>query len=255
MIRDSYPFTGIDPVPYSRRVRAQGLSAQFSRAQATSGKRQAASFFMLDNKPYIWDKVITINQRIKYANSKRIRRKIYRAWQQAQSFGSKAQAATQQHQLVSSGAAGAGRPDATSHRRRGGRRAGYTNQLARSPKLRDLHAADPVPDGRRASSGGWRNGYHYSDQGTKIHGSQEVQGQRQSIQITDRGLRAPTPHQKSYPQARAKIKSYPQGTGTSSGTSWDSSSAQGTGRVGPQARKPSVTSSRIAEPGKSIGSL
>ena len=124
-----------------------------------------------------------INERITYDTARKIRR-----------FRNEAQEPARQHQLVSAGAARAGRPDATSHRRRGERRAGYTNQLARSAKLRHLHAAAAGPDGRQASSSGWRNGYHYSDQGTKIHGSQEVQGQRQSIQIINRGLRAPTPH-------------------------------------------------------------
>ena len=124
--------------------------------------------------------MITINKRITYDTARKIRR-----------FRNEAQEPARQHQLVSAGAARAGRPDATSHRRRGERRAGYTNQLARSAKLRHLHAAAAGPDGRQASSGGWRNGYHYSDQGTKIHGSQEeIQGPG----LTDRGLRAPTPH-------------------------------------------------------------
>ena len=120
--------------------------------------------------------MITINKRITYDNSKRIRRKIYRAWQQVQSSGSEAQAAARQHQLVSSGAA---------------RAAGGRGRLARSAKLRHLHAADPVPDGREASSGGWRNGRYHSDQGTKVHGPQEeVQGSG----LINRGLRAPSPH-------------------------------------------------------------
>ena len=262
MIRDSYPFTGIDPGLISVRDKVHGLffKIKSTSAQGRVGPQAHKQFSVsrtlftypqkrfLDFEPLVWDKVILIiNKRIKYANSKRIRRKIYRAWQQAQSFRTEAQEPARLRLWDDPAAARARRPV--------GQGAGMQRQLARSAKLRHLYAIAAGPDGRRASSGGWRNGYHYSDQGTKIHGSQEVQGQRQSIQIINRGLRAPTPHQKSYPQARAKIKSYPQGTGTSSGTSWDSSSAQGTGRVGPQARKPSVTSSRIAEPGKSIGSL
>ena len=186
MIRDSYPFTGIDPVPYSSRVRAQGLSAQFrmilicTRAQATSGKRQAASFFILDIEPYIWDNMITINKRITHDNSKRIRRKIYRAWQQVQSFGREAQEPARLRLWDDPAAARAGRPI-----RRG---AGMHHGLASSVKLRHLHAAAAGPDGRQASSGGWRNGRYHSDQRTKVHGPQEeIQGPG----LTDRGLRAP----------------------------------------------------------------
>ena len=133
--------------------------------------------------------MITINKRITHANE--LQRQLRNVTKATQSSGSEAQAATRQHQLVSAGAARAGRPDATSHRRRGERRAGYTNRLARSAKLRHLHAADPVPDGRQASSGGWRNGRYHSNQGTKVHGPQkEVQGSG----LINRGLRAPFPH-------------------------------------------------------------
>ena len=197
MIRDSYPFTGIDPVPYSRRVRAQGLSAQFrmilirTQIQATSSKLQAASHkqqaasFIVDIEPYIWDNMITINKRITHDNSKRIRRKIYRAWQQVQSFGSEAQEPARLRLWDDPAAARAGRPV-----RRG---AGMHHGLASSLKLRDLYAIAAGPDGRQASSGGWRNGRYHSDQGTKIHGPQEeIQGPG----LINRGLRAPTPRNK-----------------------------------------------------------
>jgi hypothetical protein len=182
-MRDSYPFTAIDPVPYSSRVRAQGLSAQFrmilicTRTQATSGKRQAASFFILDNKPYIWDKVITINKRIKYANSKRIRRKIYRAWQQAQSLRNEVHEPTCLRLWDGGTAAGAGRP------LQRGREVHHG--LASSSKLRDLHAAAAGTDGRGASR------VRVRGTGERVPQEVQVQGQRQSIQITDRGLRAP----------------------------------------------------------------
>ena len=113
-------------------------------------------------------RLINSNQRNKNANE--LQRQLRNVTKTIQRTGNEAQEPARQHQLVNSGAARAGRPDATSHRRRGERRAGYTNQLARSAKLRDLHAADSVPDGREASSGGWRNGRYHSDQGTKVHG-------------------------------------------------------------------------------------
>ena len=194
-MRDSYPFTAIDPVPHSSRVRAQGLSAQFrmilirtqiqatsGKLQAASGKLQAASFFMLDNKPYIWDKVTTINQRIKYANSKRIRRKIYRAWQQAQRPGSEVHEPTRLRLRDGGTAAGAGRP------LQRGREVHHG--LASSSKLRDLHAAAAGTDGRVASR------VRVRGTGERVPQEVQVQGQRQSIQITDRGLRAPTPRNK-----------------------------------------------------------
>ena len=111
-----------------------------------------------------------INERITYDTARKIRR-----------FRNEAQEpARLQHQLVNSGAARAGRPV-----RRG---AGMHHQLARSLKLRHLHAAATGPDGRQASSGGWRNGRYHSDQGTKVHGPQEeVQGSG----LINRGLRAP----------------------------------------------------------------
>ncbi len=171
--------SAIDPDPNSRRVRVQGLSGQFrmilicKRAQATSSKQQA-----LDKSSWIWDNMITINKRITHANE--LQRQLRNVTKATQSFGSEAQGATRQHQLVSSGAARAGRPV-----RRG---AGMHHQLARSAKLRHLHAADPVPDGREASSGGWRNGRYHSDQGAKVHRSQK---EVQDSGLINRGLRAP----------------------------------------------------------------
>ena len=150
-----------------------------TQIQATSSKLQAASF-IVDIKPYIWDNMITINKRITHDNSKRIRRKIYRAWQQVQSFRNEAQEPARLRLWDDPAAARARRPV--------GQGAGMQRQLARSAKLRHLYAIAAGPDGRRASSGRWRNGYHYSDQGTKVHGPQEeVQGSG----LTDRGLRAP----------------------------------------------------------------
>ena len=248
----------IGPVLHSVRVKVQGLffKIKFTSAQGRVGPQAHKQFRMilsrssplhlvsrtlftypqkrfLDFEPLVWDKVILIiNKRTTYDTTRKIRR-----------FRNEAQEPARLRLWNDPAAARAGRPV-----RRG---PGMFPWLARSLKLRDLYAAVTGTDGRGASSGGWRNGCYHSDQGTKVHGPQkEIQGSG----LINRGLRAPSP-QESYPQARAKIKSYPQGTGTSSGTSWASSSAQGTGRVGPQARKPSVTSSRIAEPGKSIGSL
>ena len=176
--------SAIDPSLHSVRVKVQGLSGQFrmilicNRAQATSHKLQAPSNKLLDIEPDIWDKVITINKRITHANE--LQRQLRNVTRATQSFGSEAQAAARQHQLVSSGAARAGRPV-----RRG---AGMHHQLARSAKLRHLHAAAAGPDGRQASSGGWRNGRYHSNQGTKVHGPQEeVQGSG----LINRGLRAP----------------------------------------------------------------
>jgi hypothetical protein len=182
LIRDSYPFTGIDPVPYSSRVRAQGLSAQF-RMILTRKHSSAQAHKLLDKESYIWDNMITINKRITHDNSKRIRRKIYRAWQQVQSFGSEAQEPARLRLWDDPAAARAGRPI-----RRG---AGMHHGLASSAKLRHLYAIAAGPDGRQASSGGWRNGRYHSDQRTKVHGPQEeIQGPG----LTDRGLRAPTPY-------------------------------------------------------------
>ena len=246
MIRDSYPFTGIDPGLISVRDKVHGLffkikstSAQ-GRVGPQAHKQLSRTLFtypqkrFLDFEPLVWDKVILIiNKRITYANE--LQRQLRNVTKTTQSFGREAQEPARLRLWDGGTAARAGRPV-----RRG---AGMHHGLASSAKLRHLYAIASGPDGRGAS------GIRSRRAGTRV--PQEIQGPG----LTDRGLRAPTPHQKSYPQARAKIKSYPQGTGTSSGTSWDSSSAQGTGRVGPQARKPSVTSSRIAEPGKSIGSL
>jgi hypothetical protein len=109
LIRDSYPFTGIDPVPYSSRVRDQGLSAQF-RMILTRKHSSAQAHKLLDKESYIWDNMITINKRITHDNSKRIRRKIYRAWQQVQSFGSEAQEPARLRLWDDPAAARAGRP-------------------------------------------------------------------------------------------------------------------------------------------------
>ena len=261
MIRDSYPFTGIDPGLISVRDKVHGLffKIKSTSAQGRVGPQAHKQFRMiltrsslphlvsrtlftypqkrfLDFGPLVWDKVILIiNKRITNDRTRKQTGKFRPVTGPIQSFGREAQEPARLRLWDGGTAAGAGRP-----LRRG---AEVYHGLARSAKLRHLYAIAAGTDGRVAS--------RVRVRGTGERVPQEIQGPG----LTDRGLRAPTPHQKSYPQARAKIKSYPQGTGTSSGTSWDSSSAQGTGRVGPQARKPSVTSSRIAEPGKSIGSL
>ena len=178
----------IGPGLTSSRGKVRRFPNQF-RMILTRKHSSAQAHKLLDKRLRIWDKVITINKRITHANE--LQRQLRNVTKATQSSGSEAQETARQHQLVSSEAARAGRPDATSHRRRSGRRAGYTKRLARSAKLRHLHAADPVPDGRQASSGGWRNGRYHSDQGTKVHGPQEeVQGSG----LINRGLRAPSPH-------------------------------------------------------------
>jgi len=242
LIRDSYPFTGIDPGPYSRRVRAQGLSAQFrmilirTQIQATSSKLQAASF-IVDIEPYIWDNMITINKRITHDKIKKrpdnrtdthsIRPEGSAG--RTRSFETQAQKPARLRLWDGPAAAGAGRPV--------GRRAGMQHQLARSLKLRDLHAAVPGPDGRCASSGGWRNGYHYSDQGTKIHGSQEeVQGPG----LINRGLRAPTPRNKR------QVASYKRQAASSKFSSRSDQAPSGKRQAA--SSKPQAASSLIADP-------
>ena len=159
----------IDPVPNSTRVRVQGLSGQFrmilicNRAQATSHKLQAPSNKLLDKRLRIWDKVITINKRITHDNSKRIRRKIYRAWQQTQSSGSEIQEPAWERKLYNSGATGA---------------AGGRGRLGPRVKLRHLHAAAAGTDGRGASR-------------ARSQTLQAGCGRTARSQVTDRGLRAP----------------------------------------------------------------
>ncbi len=159
----------IDPVPNSCRVRVQGLSGQFrmilicNRAQATSHKLQAPSNKLLDKRLRIWDKVITINKRITHDNSKRIRRKIYRAWQQTQSSGSEIQEPAWERKLYNSGATGA---------------AGGRGRLGPRVKLRHLHAAAAGTDGRGASR-------------ARSQTLQAGCGRTARSQVTDRGLRAP----------------------------------------------------------------
>jgi len=152
--------SAIDPDPNSRRVRVQGLSGQFrmilicKRAQATSSKQQAASF-ILDTGPDIWDNMITINKRITYDTTRKIRR-----------FGSEAQEPARERKLYNSGATGAA----------GGRR-----RLGPRVKFRHLHAAAAGTDGR----------------GAPRARSQTLQagcGRTARSQVTDRGLRAPTPY-------------------------------------------------------------
>jgi len=193
----------------------------------------------LDFGPLVWDKVITINKRITYDNSKRIRRKIYRAWQQTQSSRSEVQEPARLRLWDDPAAARAGRPV--------GRGAGMHHQLATGAELRHLYAAAAGPDGRGAA------GVCVRRAGARIS-QKEVQGSG----LINRGLRAPAIWDQGSSlkaqvihRLQAQATSYPQG----SGTSWASSSFQGTGRVGPQALKPSAASARIAEPGKSIGSL
>jgi hypothetical protein len=191
LIRDSYPFTGIDPVPYSRRVRAQGLSGQFRmiltrrRAEATSHKRQAASF-ILDTGPDIWDNMITINKRITHANE--LQRQLRNVTKATQSFRTEAQEPARLRLWDDPAAARARRPV--------GQGAGMQRQLARSAKLRHLHAAAAGPDGRGAS------GIRSRRAGTRI--PQEIQGPG----LTDRGLRAPAIWNQgsSYKQQATSVK-------------------------------------------------
>ena len=178
MIRDSYPFTGIDPVPNSIRVRVQGLSGQFRmiltrrRAEATSHKRQAASF-ILDTGPDIWDNMITINKRITHD----IRRKkiLPSVTNSIRRFRNEAQEPARLRLRDDPAAAGAGRPV-----RRG---AGMHHGLASSAKLRHLYAIAAGPDGRGAS------GVRARRTGARVP-QEEVQGPGGTV-LTDRGLRAP----------------------------------------------------------------
>ena len=187
--------SAIDPDPNSTRVRAQGLSGQFrmiltrTLIQATSNKLQAPSNKLLDKRLRIWDNMITINKRITHANE--LQRQLRNVTKATQSFRTEAQEPARLRLWDDPAAARAGRPV-----RRG---AGMHHQLARSLKLRHLHAAATGPDGRQASSGGWRNGRYHSDQGTKVHGPQEeVQGSG----LINRGLRAPSP----YKEASGKLQ-------------------------------------------------
>ena len=67
-----------------------------------------------------------------------------------------------------------------------GRRAGMQHQLAAGAKLRDLHAAVPGPDGRRAS------GVRARRKGARVS-QEEVQGSG----LINRGLRAPSPYKEA----------------------------------------------------------
>jgi len=107
-------------------------------------------------------------------------------------------------------------------RRPVGRGAGMQHQLARSTKLRDLHAAVPGPDGRDASRVRVRR--------TGARVAQEIQDPG----LINRGPRAPSP-----------IKYYRRAS------SWASSADKGTG-ASEQALKPWAASSRTADPGASI---
>ncbi len=121
------------------------------RAQATSSKQQAASF-ILDTGPDIWDNMITINKRITYDTTRKIRR-----------FRNEAQEPARERKLYNSGATGAA----------GGRR-----RLGPRVKFRHLHAAAAGTDGRGASR-------------ARRQTLQAGCGRTARSQVTDRGLRAP----------------------------------------------------------------
>ena len=135
-----------------------------TQIQATSSKLQAASF-IVDIEPYIWDNMITFNKRITHDKIKKrpdnrtdthsIRPEGSAG--RTRSFETQAQEPARLRFWDGAAAARAGRSV--------GRRSGMQHQLARSLKLRDLHAAVPGSDGRDASS-----------------------------EVINRGLRAPTPY-------------------------------------------------------------
>jgi len=214
--------SAIDPVPYSRRVRAQGLSAQFrmilirTQIQATSSKLQAASF-ILDTGPDIWDNMITINKRITHD----IRRKkiLPSVTNSIRCFRNEAQEPARLRLRDDPAAAGAGRPI-----RRG---AGMHHGLASSLKLRDLHAIAAGPDGRGAS------GVRARRTGARV--PQEVQGPG----LINRGLRAPTPRNKlqaaSYKRQAASSK-------------FSSSGQAASGKRQAASSKPQAASSRAPAP-------
>ena len=181
----------IDPSLTSSRGKVQGLFLRLN-SQAHKGgwarKRtrqfrmiltrtliQVTSNKLLDKRLRIWDKVITINKRITYDNSKRIRRKIYRAWQQTQSSGSEVQEPARLRLRDGGTAALAGRT-----LRRGGE---VHHTVATGAELRHLYAAAAGPDGRGAA------GVRVRRAGARIS-QKEVQGSG----LINRGLRAPSPH-------------------------------------------------------------